>query len=261
MMDIRIDGYPLNGISDHEFNFGFPCIHISDWKMKIMDILNSIINIRVFFRFFNYGHLFLNLSWTICIKSRIFITELWISIIQLWDIHVIELWISINNNTLSMIIRCCTTFPCLYVSDWQMKIHDHREIDLSLRTYMIELWISAVECWISIVNHGYPLSFVRAKLSWNGILNWGEKRCCFIFIQRELSETVIRSRWSRSFFNFMKCDVIYCPRVCLQVRFFKGLGGTLHGQHTTVAMHHIHDVTKPLMTLLLHYDVTWSVVA
>ena len=56
-----------------------------------------------------------------------------------------------------MIIRCY--FPCLHISDWQMKIHDHREIDLSLRTFMIELWISAVECWISIVNHGYPLSF------------------------------------------------------------------------------------------------------
>ena len=56
-----------------------------------------------------------------------------------------------------MIIRCC--FPCLHISDWQMKIHDHREIDLSLWTYMIELWISAVECWISIVNHEYPLSF------------------------------------------------------------------------------------------------------
>ena len=47
----------------------------------------------------------------------------------------------------------------------------------------------------------------------------------------------------------------------MQARFFKGLGGTLHGQHTTVAKHHIHDVTKPLMTLLLHYDVTWSVIA
>ena len=31
--------------------------------------------------------------------------------------------------------------------------------------------------------------------------------------------------------------------------------------HTTVVMHHIHDVTKPLVTLLLHCDVTWSVVA
>ena len=35
----------------------------------------------------------------------------------------------------------------------------------------------------------------------------------------------------------------------------------LSGRHTTVAMHHIHDVTKPLMTLLLHYEITWSVVA
>ena len=56
-----------------------------------------------------------------------------------------------------MIIRCC--FPCLHISDLQMKIHDRRETDFRLRTYMIELWISAVECWISIVYHGYPLSF------------------------------------------------------------------------------------------------------
>ena len=34
-----------------------------------------------------------------------------------------------------------------------------------------------------------------------------------------------------------------------------------NGHHTTVAMHHIHDVTKPFVTLLLHCDVTWSVVA
>ena len=38
---------------------------------------------------------------------------------------------------------------------------------------------------------------------------------------------------------------VYCSRVHLQARFFKGLGGTLHVQHTTVVMHHIHDVTKP----------------
>ena len=54
---------------------------------------------------------------------------------------------------------------------------------------------------------------------------------------------------------------VYCSRVRLQARSFKGLGGTLHGQHTKFAMHHIHDITKPLMALLLHYDVTWSVVA
>ena len=36
---------------------------------------------------------------------------------------------------------------------------------------------------------------------------------------------------------------VYCSRVRLQARFFKGLGATLHGQHTMVAMHHIHGVT------------------
>ena len=49
MTDIHIDGYPLYGISNHAFTFGFPCIHISDWQMKIMDILNSIIIIFFFF--------------------------------------------------------------------------------------------------------------------------------------------------------------------------------------------------------------------
>ena len=60
------DGYPLYGIHNRAyatlFAVGFPCIHISEWQMKIMDILNSIINIRIFF---NYGHLLLNLLWTI----------------------------------------------------------------------------------------------------------------------------------------------------------------------------------------------------
>ena len=54
---------------------------------------------------------------------------------------------------------------------------------------------------------------------------------------------------------------LYCSHVHFQVWFFKGLGGTLHGHHTTVAMHHIHDITKPSMTLLLHYDITWPMVA
>ena len=47
------DGYPVYGISNHAcarvFTFGFPYIHISDWQMKIMDILNSIIDIRILF--------------------------------------------------------------------------------------------------------------------------------------------------------------------------------------------------------------------
>ena len=54
------------------------------------------------------------------------------------------------------------------------------------------------------------------------------------------------------------CDYVYFPKSsCL----IAADGGTLHGQQTTVAMHHVHDITKPFMTLLLHYDVTWSVVA
>ena len=63
-----------------------------------------------------------------------------------------------------------------------------------------------------------------------------------------------------SFPLFVYCsrDEVYLPKIsCL----FAADGGTLHGQHTTVAIHHIHDVTKPLMTFMLHYDVTWSVVS
>ena len=63
-----------------------------------------------------------------------------------------------------------------------------------------------------------------------------------------------------SFPQFVYCsrdEVYFLKLSCL----IASNGGTLHGQHATVAMHHIHDVTKPLMTLLMHYDVTWSVVA
>ena len=70
-----------------------------------------------------------------------------------------------------------------------------------------------------------------------------------------------------SFPQFIYCshDEVYFPELsCL----IAADGGTLHpdlafqmGHYTTVAMHHIHDVTKPLVTFLLHCDVTWSVVA
>ena len=132
-------GYPLYRISNHTytrlFALGFPCIHISDWQMKIMDILNSIKNTY----FFNCRHLS-NLSWTICIKSQISITELWISIIQLWDTHVIELWISINN----------------YTYRWSFAVVFHTF------TYMTDKWKSMIivklilgygHTWLS---YGYP---------------------------------------------------------------------------------------------------------
>ena len=56
--------------------------------------------------------------------------------------------------------------------------------------------------------------------------------------------------WSRDEVYFLKLSCLIASN-----------GGTMHRQHTTFAMRHIHDVTKPLMTLLLHYDVTWSMVA
>ena len=41
-----------------------------------------------------------------------------------------------------------------------------------------------------------------------------------------------------------------------QIMLFTTGAGSLDGQHVAVAMHHIHDVTKPLMTYLLRCDVT-----
>ena len=84
------DGYPLYGIRNRAyarlFSVGFPCIHICDWQMKIMYILNSIINIR---HFCNYGHLLLNLSWTIFYLITNF--HNWIMDIHnsVMDIHVL----------------------------------------------------------------------------------------------------------------------------------------------------------------------------
>ena len=60
--------------------------------------------------------------------------------------------------------------------------------------------------------------------------------------------------------SFSFPQFVYCSRD--EVYFLKlssliaSDGSTLNGQHTTVAMHHIQDITKPLMMLLLHYDVT-----
>ena len=56
-----------------------------------------------------------------------------------------------------------------------------------------------------------------------------------------------QNRMFQSFPQFVYCsrDEEYFPKSsCL----FSADGGTLHGQHVTVAMRHIHDVTKTLMT-------------
>ena len=64
--------------------------------------------------------------------------------------------------------------------------------------------------------------FVRAKLSWNGILYWGEKRCCFI--QREFSNSgsdkeqglfsILRSVMLLKQSDFFLHFVIWCSRCC-----------------------------------------------
>ena len=59
-----------------------------------------------------------------------------------------------------------------------------------------------------------------------------------------------QNRMFISFPQFVYCsrDEVYFHKLsCL----ITSNGGTLHGQHTTVAMHHIHDITKPLMTYVL----------
>ena len=136
------DGYPLYGIRNRAyaklFTVGFPCIHISDWQMKIMDILNSVINIHIFC---NYGHL----NYWICrglffIQSRISITELWISIIQLWDIHVIELWISINNHTCRWSFAAVFHVFTFLANKWKSMI-------------IVKLILACGHTWLS---YGYP---------------------------------------------------------------------------------------------------------
>ena len=49
------------------------------------------------------------------------------------------------------------------------------------------------------------------------------------------------------FLKYLYCsrDEIYFPK-CKLSCLVAADGGTLNGQHTVVAMHHIHDVTKPL---------------
>ena len=75
-----------------------------------------------------------------------------------------------------------------------------------------------------------------------------------IFLMRVQSFNIVRSL----VFHNLYIDEVYFPKLsCL----IAADGGTLQRYHTTVAMHHIHDVTRPLVTLLLHCDVTWSAVA
>ena len=60
-------------------------------------------------------------------------------------------------------------------------------------------------------------------------------------------------------FIYCSCDEVYFPKLsCL----IAAHDGTLHSKWAPYnGCDHIHDVTKPLVTLLLHCDVTWSVVA
>ena len=135
------DGYPLYGIRNRAyariFAVGFPCIHICDWQMKIMYILNSIINIR---HFSNYGHLLLNLSWTIFYLITNF--HNWIMDIHnsVMDIRVLWLWISINNHTYRWPFTVVFHVFTSLTNKWKSRI-------------IVKLILAYGHTWLS---YGYP---------------------------------------------------------------------------------------------------------
>ena len=135
------DGYPLYGMRNRAyfrlFAVGFRCIHICDWQMKSMDILNSIINIHILC---NHGHLLLNLSWTIFHLITNF--NNWIMYIHnsVMDIHVIELWISINN----------------HIYRWPFAVDFHVFTSLTNKwksMIIVKLSLAYGHTWL---NYGYP---------------------------------------------------------------------------------------------------------
>ena len=111
-------------------------------------------------------------------------------------IHNTRYYVIFNDSWISLMVRVS-----MYVGQGKCKNWISLWHDVCVQTASIN--INSVGMLFRLMK--LP-TFVRTKLSWNGILNWGEKRFCFIFVQRELSETVIRN--SRSFYNFKKCDVI-----------------------------------------------------
>ena len=141
-VSILNDGYPLYGIRNRAyarlFAVGFPCIHICDWQMKIMDILNSIINIRVFFVTIwpsviefvvNYFYLITNFhNWIMDIHNLVM------------DIHVIELWISIDNHTYRWPFAVVFYVFTSLTNKWKSMI-------------IVKLIVAFGHTWL---NYGYP---------------------------------------------------------------------------------------------------------
>ena len=131
-----------------------------------------------------------------------------------------------------------------------MDIHDW------LWTSMIQLYIiSIIQLWTSVIWYSKFLTIMHI----HKMFNYAYIRISMIngFNRFYISISVVarpickssnfQNRMFISFPQFVYCsrDEVYFPQLsCL----IASNGGTLHVQHTPVAMHHIHDITKPLMT-------------
>ena len=94
------------------FVFDISSIHIPEWKkMKIMEILTSIMNIMI------ERWIYTNLSWTIDIKSQVSIIKWWTSILN----NGYPLY-GISNHVHARLFAF--GFPFIHISDWQIKIMD-----------------------------------------------------------------------------------------------------------------------------------------
>ena len=96
------------------------------------------------------------------LKSRISITELWISIDKSW-IFLIQSWIS----------------DFFYL--WNPLLNLSWTVDIKSRISITELWISIIQSWditdlwISINNHEYPWSFAVVSNVFTGTSEWQMK--------------------------------------------------------------------------------------
>ena len=107
------------------FAFGIPSIHIPDWKkMKIMEILTSMMNIMIERWIYTY------LSWTIGIRSQVSIIKWWTSILN--DGYPVY---GIRNRAYARLFA--VGFPCIHISDWQIKIMDIIDSIINIRIFVI----------------------------------------------------------------------------------------------------------------------------
>ena len=127
----------------------------------------------------------------------------------------IRRWKIINSIVYDSHVRKLTeVFPaCARVTSEEVTVYELRKDErCNNRWYWL---VNYIDLWQQHI-------FVRAKLSWDGILYWGEKQCCFI--QRELSNSgsdkelcpfsiltsVMLLKQSDFFLHF----VIWCSRCC-----------------------------------------------